>query len=211
MKNVDNFHINEFGIENFYINILNLVFKECPEGIIYKDKNLKYLAVNPAYCKMFKLPNAIDFLGCEKAAFLSEENYKIINEVDLAVKMEMKPISYVININESIYNITSSPIINNKEFLGLVTIIKDITHEESIKEKFVLKHFQLKSLLENIPMLIYMQDTNQKYIAGTKPSQKFVKDGYDEFSNIHINRTKIKLEEEEENNFVLNSNQILVK
>ncbi len=69
----------------------------------------------------------------------------------------------------------------------------------------------MKSLLENIPMLIYMQDVNQNYIAGTKPSQDFVKDGFDAFSNIHIDRTAAKAEEHDENNFVLNNNKILVK
>lgn len=211
MENTGNYTANDIGVGNFSINILNLIFKECPEGIVYKDKNLCYLTANPAFCKLFRLQNTETLLGREYAVFLSKENAKIIKEVDRAVKKELKPISYVINDNEKILSITSSPIIDHEEFLGIVTIAKDITHEENIKEKFVIKHFQLKSLLENIPMLIYMQDTNQNYIAGTKPSQSFVKDGFDAFSNIHINRSATKSEEHEENNFVLNNNQILVK
>ncbi len=202
---------NEIGIGHFYINILNLIFKECPEGIVYKDKNLRYLTANPAFCKLFKLPDIEKILGKEFAEFLAEENAKIVKEVDKAVKKELKAITYLLNDTGKIYSVTSSPILDNKEFLGIVTIAKDITHEEHIKEKFVLKHFQLKSLLENIPMLIYMQDVNQKYIAGTKPSQEFVNEGFDAFSNIHIDRTVARVEEFEENNFVLNNNRILVK
>ena len=40
---------NSIGIGHFCINILNLIFKECPEGIVYKDKNLRYLTANPAF------------------------------------------------------------------------------------------------------------------------------------------------------------------
>ncbi len=211
LENIGNYMANSIGIGHFCINILNLIFKECPEGIVYKDKNLRYLTANPAFCKLFRLSDNTNILGKEFAEFLAEENAKIVKEVDRAVKKELKSITYIINDTDKILSVTSSPIIDNKDFLGIVTIAKDITHEENIKEKFVLKHFQLKSLLENIPMLIYMQDVNQNYIAGTKPSQDFVKDGFDAFSNIHIDRTAAKAEEHDENNFVLNNNKILVK
>lgn len=211
LKNIGNYTTKESEDGHFCINILNLIFKDCPEGIVYKDKNLHYLTTNPAFCKLFGLNNSGNIFGKEFAEFLTEENAKIVKEVDKAVKKELKPISYIINDSYKILSITSSPIIDNKEFLGIVTIAKDITQEENIKEKFVLKHFQLKSLLENIPMLIYMQDANQNYIAGTKPSQDFVRDGFDAFSNIHIDRSSIKSEEAEENSFVLNNNKILVK
>lgn len=211
MESIGNYTADEVSSGHFCINILNLIFKECPEGIVYKDKNLNYLAANPAFCKLFRLTDTKELLGKEYASFLTSENAKIVKDVDKAVKQEQKPITYLINDNEKIYSVTSSPIMDKKNFLGVVTIAKDITHEENIKEKFVLKHFQLKSLLENIPMLIYMQDANQNYIAGTKPSQSFVKDGFDAFSNIHIDRSCVKNEEYNENHFVLNNNQILVK
>ncbi len=211
LENIGNYKTNGIGIGHFCINILNLIFKECPEGIVYKDKNLRYLTANPAFCKLFRLEDNETILGKEFAEFLTESNAKIVKDVDKAVKQELKPITYLINDAEKIYSVTSSPILDNKEFLGIVTISKDITHEENIKEKFVLKHFQLKSLLENIPMLIYMQDVNQNYIAGTKPSQSFVKEGFDAFTNIHIDRTTVNAEEYEENIFVLNNNKILVK
>lgn len=211
MDSTGNYTANGIEVGHFCINILNLIFKECPEGIVYKDKNLCYLTANPAFCKLFKMPNTEPLLGNSQAIFLSEENAKIVKDVDRTVKKELKSINYILNDNNKILSITSSPIVDNKTFLGIVTIAKDITHEENIKEKFVLKHFQLKSLLENIPMLIYMQDTNQNYIAGTKPSKNFVNDGFDAFSNIHIDRSATKSEEKEENNFVLNNNKILVK
>ena len=154
LENIGNYAANGIGIEHFCINILNLIFKDCPEGIVYKDKNLRYLTANPAFCKLFRLTNTNGILGKEFAEFLTEENAKIVKEVDRAVRKELKSITYIINDTGKILSITSSPIINNKEFLGVVTIAKDITHEENIKEKFVLKHFQLKSLMENIPMLI---------------------------------------------------------
>ena len=40
------------------------------------------------------------------------------------------------------YYITTFPILENKTFIGLISIIRDITQEEALKEEFVNKHFE---------------------------------------------------------------------
>ncbi len=216
MESTQNSAVDNQDLNSYYTNILSVLFKDCPDGIVFKDKDFKYLAANNAFLKFYRIENPKDLIGKKCCKTLSKDNLKLVSEVNSAVEEEKQPISYIMNVEAEkgtpkIYNITTTPILDKLEFLGTISIVKDVTHEESVKERFVLKHFQLKSLLENIPMLIYMQDKNLNYIAGTKPSLNFVNEGYDAFSNIHIDKTKSKVEDDKENTYVLENNKILVK
>lgn len=216
MESIKNSAAGKTSTNSYYSNILSVLFKDCPDGIVFKDKDSKYIAANEAFYKFYRIENPKDLIGRKTCKTLSKENLKLVSEVNTAIEEDKQPITYIMNIDTpantpKIYNITTTPILNNLEFLGSVSIVKDITHEESVKERFVSKHFQLKSLLENIPMLIYMQDKNLNYITGTKPSLNFVNQGYDAFSDIYVDKTCNKIEDNEENNFVLENNKILVK
>lgn len=205
----------KIGLCSHCVSVLNTVFKECPEGIVYRDEKLYIRTVNEAFCKIFNIDSVENLIGEKNPEFLSDKNMKIINDVNLEVQKYLRPINYVINLDgkksPKILNITTTPIVKNKNFQGIVSIVKDITHEENIKEKFVIKHYQLKSLLENIPMIIYMQDVSMNYITGTKPSKIFIENGNDTFSGIRINPDEYKKEELVENDFVCKNNKMTVK
>lgn len=200
---------------NPYVNILDLFFRECPYGVIYRDKNLRYITANKAFCNIFKIENTQELIGKSHSPFLSKENAKLVQEIDKAIIQEGQSLCFVMSLDNSekskVLSITSSPIIQDNKFFGIFSIVKDVTSEEKLKERFVSKHFQLKSLFENIPMLIYMQDRSFNYIAGTKPSQNFVKDGLDSFSNIRLNLEKYIEEDKQDNNYVIANNKTLVK
>lgn len=203
--------------ENFtdsFVKILNLTFKDCPDGIVYKDKTLCYKTANSAFCNCYNISNFNGFINKKSADFLTLENQKLVNKVNEAILKDKKPISYIMSSgkkSETIHSITSTPIIFNDEFLGIVSTVKDITQEECLKQQFVSKHFQLKSLIENIPMIIYLQDKDFNYIAGTKPSRDFVDKGYDIYSNIYLNLEKSHKEERLDNNYVITNNDLLMK
>ncbi len=214
MESLKNIATNIAEFSSSFVNILDMVFKECPDGIIYKDKNLFYRTMNKTFCNCYKIENPSEFIGKKEAPFLTPENQKIVKEVSFAILKEHKPITYFLSLNddsEKFLSVTSTPIFYQKELIGIISMIKDITYEENIKERFVLKHYQIKSLLENIPMIIYLQNRDLEYIAGTKPSKDFVDEGYDAFSNIHINLDRNKDSETEENLCVLKDNKILIK
>ena len=170
--------------------LFDIIFRECPDGIVYKDKNLNYISANPAFCTFFGIKNFSNIAGKKDLPFLSEKNKKIVNDINKDVADTMQPINYMLSVNlkgkHSILNVTTTPIIIKNKFEGNVSIIKDITQEEFLKEQFVQKHCKLKSFLENIPMLIYMHDKNLNYITGTKNSLDFLTRGHDTKKNITI-------------------------
>ncbi|MBE7703992.1 MAG: PAS domain-containing sensor histidine kinase [Cyanobacteria bacterium SIG28] len=195
--------------------VLNTLFEECPDGFVLRNNNLKYEFVNKSFCKFFNIDSQKIILGNDKIKTLSFENQKLVKQVNNLVLKERKAINYVMNHslkdNDHFFNITTSPIFNKNKFMGIVSIIKDITDEENIKEKFVNKHFQLKSILENIPLIIYMQDKEGNYITGSKGSKQFAKSGFDIFCNIHLNLEQYYKIAEEENEIVIKNNKSVIK
>ena len=213
MESTENIIIDSADLSSSLSRILDVIFKNSPDGVVFKDNKFRYLMANDAFCKCYKINDFSNFLGSEEALFLSKENQKIILEINNLISEELKPFSYIMNlsgIKNRVVHVTSSPVIWGHKFIGIISTVKDITQEENVKERFVLKHYQLKSLLENIPMLIFMQDIDLNYIAGTKPSQDFFEKGYDAFTNTYLNLSKNSNEDKKESLQVINNNEILV-
>lgn len=131
-----------YGSLEQYNELLNIVFKYYPEGIVCKDSDLKYICINKNYCKIFSIQDEQLLLFNCKNKFLSEQNSKLVSDADNEIKKNHYPLSYVLNTDNKIINVTSAPIIKNSVFIGIISCIKDITQEEILKEEFVNKHFR---------------------------------------------------------------------
>ncbi len=131
----------DFG--SSFVNILDMVFNKCPDGIVFKDETFCYRAANSAFCDFCKIDNKDNIIGKKDNVYLPNEIMKLIQDADREVMQSYCPINYVISINSNILlNITTFPILENKIFKGLISIVKDITQEEALKEDFVNKHFE---------------------------------------------------------------------
>lgn len=213
MKCPKNTTYNKLGSYSCCRPLFDIIFKECPDGIVYKDKDLNYISANPAFCSFFGIDNFSTLIGKKDFPFLKDKNKKIVTDVNRDVADSLQSITYIMNVvidgKELILNVTTTPIIIKNVYEGNVSIVKDITQEEIVKEKFVQKHCKLKSFLENIPLLIYMQDTDFNYIEGTANSLNFVKNGYDAIKNISIDIENVRAECNIDKEFVIKNNQVL--
>ena len=122
-------------------NLLDMIFKFYPDGIVCKDSDLKYISVNDNYLKIFSIKDNKDILLENINPFLSEQNVKLIKDADNEIRNNLYPLNYILNTDNKIINITSSPIIKDSRFEGIISCVRDITQEENIKEEFVNKHF----------------------------------------------------------------------
>lgn len=127
---------------DFGTNLLDMIFKFYPDGIVCKDSSLKYISVNQSYCKLFSILDAQAILFDSQNKFLPKENIKLINDADNEIRNTLHPLNYVLNSNDKIVSITSSPVIKESQFIGIISCVKDITQEEKLKEEFVNKHFR---------------------------------------------------------------------
>jgi len=139
--------------EKTKINSLNLetIFKTCPDGMVYKDNELRYIGANESYIKTFSSNDFSAIVGKKNNPYVSEDIMKLIQDADAQVKHSFMPINYVLNLKDEILlNVTSFPILDDGTFCGLISIIKDITQEEAIKEDFVNKHFEYINAERNL-------------------------------------------------------------
>ncbi len=127
------------------IDSLNLetIFKFCPDGIVCKDRDLRYVVANESYIETFSSNDFDSIIGKKNNPYISNNIMKLIQDADREVKQSNSSINYVITLeNNVMLNITTFPIVHKNIFSGLISIIKDITQEEAIKENFVNKHFE---------------------------------------------------------------------
>ena len=139
--------------KNFEINSLDLetLFRFCPDGIVCKDNKLHYVVANNSYIKTFSSNNFNSIIGKKINPYISTNIMKLILDADREVMTSNSPINYVLTLeNDTMLNVTTFPIVYNNTFNGLISIIKDITQEEAIKEDFVNKHFEYINTERNL-------------------------------------------------------------
>ena len=124
-------------------NIPELFFKNFTDAVAVKDKNLSYLYVNDSYCSQFCIENKTDLLGRQINPYLDKKCSELICGADDEVKSRRHSLNYIVNTeNNRILNISTIPICNSDSFEGVISVVRDITQEEAIKEKFVNRHFE---------------------------------------------------------------------
>ncbi len=136
---------------NLDINSLDIIFKFYPDGIVFKNSNLKYISVNDVYLKIFSVPSIEDVVGSDFNKFLPSKIRKLINDADNEIMRNRYPLNYILNPdNGKILSITSSPIIHEGIFVGILSCVKDISQEEKLKENFVNKYFDRLNAERNL-------------------------------------------------------------
>ena len=122
----------------------------------------------------YKLSASLSFHGRS----INRSVSKIFGEddcVDIIVENSKKVIetletrSYVfrhVGINKIIKQ-TTTPIVRDGIVFGVLSVSRDVTREENLKTRLLEKNYQLNTLLENLPLLVYMKDKNRNPKSGT--------------------------------------------
>ena len=199
--------------KSMYPSLLEVLFKTYPDGILYKSKDLKKIIANQKFYDFNLIKNLVTPTGEVKIDFLSKETARKFSDIENRVNKDQKPITFKTtsrrNEIEQNLSITAIPIIDKKEYIGISYIVREITEDENIKDQSLIKNYQLNALLENVPKLIYMQDTAGNFITGTKHSEKFVREGRDVLNKITLNRKKMEISNTQEDEQVIRENKAI--
>ncbi len=168
-----------------------------PGAIWLKDKNFKVIRANSLYFDYFNKNNEIS--GKETADIDSQ-----IFQTGCAKVFNLRT-----QCKKRILSVAATPIKRNGAAEYILYTSRDVTEQETLKERFFINKYQLDSLLENVPKLIYMKDLDGNYIAGTKHSREFFERGYDYFHKINLDLTGIKNNNVHEDNFVIENNKLV--
>lgn len=107
---------------------------------------------------------------------------------------------------------TTTPIIREGIVCGVLSVSRDVTREENLKTRLLEKNYQLNTLLENLPLLVYMKDKNRNLVVANNESRNFVLNGIDSYSDgVEIDMKDALPEVENEDNYVLQNKKHLRK
>ena len=199
-------------------HLLDAIFEYCEDIITVKDLDLKYIAYNKAFIKSI-------IEGDEKTPIIgksidevfpnNESAQVVINNVQKAIS-ELETNCYTFRhkmhgVNKIIKQ-TTTPIVRDGIVCGVLSVSRDVTREENLKTRLLEKNYQLNTLLENLPLLVYMKDKNRNLVVANNESRNFVLNGIDSYSDgVEIDMKDALPEVENEDNYVLQNKKYLRK
>lgn len=199
-------------------HLLDAIFEYCEDIITVKDLDLKYIAYNKAFLRSIiegdeKTPiigKSVDEVfpngGCAQV---------VINNVQKAIselETNCYTFRYKIHGVNKIIKQTTTPIVREGIVCGVLSVSRDVTREENLKTRLLEKNYQLNTLLENLPLLVYMKDKNRNLVVANNESRNFVLNGIDSYSDgVEIDMKDALPEIENEDNYVLQNKKHLRK
>ena len=199
-------------------HLLDAIFEYCEDIITVKDLDLKYIAYNKAFLRSIieedeKTPiigKSIDevFPNNECAQVVINNAQKAISELETNCYTFRHKIHGVNKIIKQ----TTTPIVRDGIVCGVLSVSRDVTREENLKTRLLEKNYQLNTLLENLPLLVYMKDKNRNLVVANNESRNFVLNGIDSYSDgVEIDMKDALPEVENEDNYVLQNKKYLQK
>ena len=199
-------------------HLLDAIFEYCEDIITVKDLDLKYIAYNKAFLKSIiegdeKTPiigKSVDevFPNDECAQVVINNAQKAISELETNCYTFRHKIHGVNKIIKQ----TTTPIARDGIVFGVLSVSRDVTREENLKTRLLEKNYQLNTLLENLPLLVYMKDKNRNLVVANNESRNFVLNGIDSYSDgVEIDMKDALPEVENEDNYVLQNKKHLRK
>lgn len=195
-------------------HLLDAVLEYCEDIVTVKDMNLHYIAYNKAFRKIIGASDDFTIMGKSVNEILDNESAEIITRQSYKAisTQEIQTCMILLKRTNRIIKQTITPIVKNGNIEGLLTVSSDVTNEENLKKELINKNLQLNSLIDNLPVLVYMKDKDRNLIVANENSKRFVNEGIDAFSdNVKLDMKDAEPETQNEDNYVLENKKQLIK
>lgn len=197
-------------------HLLNAVLEYCEDIVTVKDLSLKYVAYNKAFLKSINATLDTPILGETVATVLPFDCVDILEKHAKKAIETLETQKYTLVLSypsgNKILKQTITPIVKDGIVEGVLSVSADVTKEEALKAKLITKNYQLNTLIDNLPILIYMKDKDRNLIVANDNAKQFVYDGIDVFAdNLKIDMVAAEEETFNEDNYVLQNKKHLIK
>ncbi len=156
-------------------NLYRTILDNLPTAIYAKDRECRKILVNKADLKNLGAKSEDEVLGKDDFAFYSKEEAEAFYKDD---KMVIETGQPVINREEKFIDkegnlrwlwTSKIPFYNEKcEIIGLIGIGRDITEYKRTQESLQQERNLLRTLIDNLPDLIYFKDKDGRYLLNNK-------------------------------------------
>lgn len=197
--------------------MINTFSENCPDLITYQNSKYRYIGCNKAVFKMFGKKHFASIMNKTTSELLPPKTAHIIMENDRKVIATGKSRKYTIAIEHPLYgaktyDVISAPTIKNGKVTGIMTIARDITIRERMRNKFMEKQKQVTDMLNNLPMVSFVTDKDGKYLRGNSRFLELAGANHDELTGVNIAKTYTDTDERTidlENNLVIKERKAL--
>lgn len=153
-------------------DLLQIFMDNIPDTIYFKDTTSRFLRVNKAQAEFLKLNDPgeaigktdLDFQPLELAQqFMEEEKHILESEQAVINRIEFNPTA---DGKLRWFSATKVPVKDSMgHLIGTIGISRDITEQKEAQEKLQKIFLQQEAILNNIPDMAWLKDTESRYIA----------------------------------------------
>jgi len=150
---------------------LRTLVNTMPDLVWLKDENGVYLACNPRFEQFFGAPESVivgktdyDFVSRDLADFFRENDRKAMEAGRPSINEEL--ISFASDGHQEYLQTVKTPLVApDGSLIGVLGIARDITRLKQTEEEAQRDRSALLSLLNNLPFMAWMKDTEGRFVA----------------------------------------------
>lgn len=164
----DNISAPVYNKQVQYINRLESVINSYPAPIFFKDLNGKYLGLNKAFLKYFKLKNFLEVIGKTDFEIFDDALAKEILEEDKKALNSKKDFCKIYKSNIFSNTIQYSqfmkmPLKENNETVGLIGYVNDLTKIKTLNSQLEDNEAEMEFVFNNTNSAYYIKDINLRF------------------------------------------------
>lgn len=138
--------------ENQRFLLTDSIMENCHDIITVKNLNFDYTVCNRAFLKLFGFFHETNVLGKNIKDIIPQEAYDVVLRQTNTVYETREPQNFMFNLplsgEEKIITQLCTPVVENGEITGFLSISRDITIEENLKFKLMNKICELDEALK---------------------------------------------------------------
>lgn len=161
--------------------LLHTLLNNLPDSIYFKNEKSEFVRVSQSLAKKFGLERAAEAIGKTDADFFAEKHAKESREQELAMMEDGQPVLDKIERETWIDGHTTwcstskLPLRDDAgRVVGTFGITRDITELIEIEEALARERDLLRTLMDQLPDLIYVKDQDAKFITVNRAAQKML-------------------------------------
>lgn len=163
--------------------LMSSVFDMSTEIVVCKDSKLRYTMCSKVFLDFIGLSTK-EVIGKTPEQLFDKKDAKKIADYDTLSMEQRTSITYNMkffkNGREQIYERIASPIISNNIVVGVLTLTRNVTDVANLRKTLEFSNSRLFLLLNHLPLMAFILDTQGNYVFGNEKAKSFILDGIDE-------------------------------
>ncbi len=151
-------------------DLLHTLLNNLPDRIYFKDRKSRFIRISRAVMEQFKISHPREAMGKTDLDFFAPEHAQAALDDEKRVMQTGQPIlgkieREILADGNVTYALTSKMPLKDKQgrIVGNFGISRDITDIQRIKDTLAVERNLLRSLIDNLPDYIYVQDAEGRY------------------------------------------------